>query len=147
MLSQYHESERAACILDCEFISAIEYKSILTETFSRIPKGDNSRVTSSSSPYIKAKKRMIQTIVERSKYIDDKNFLKPVKKKSTKQAKTPKRTRKHKRTARAPMTLDEYQHILDRLKQERAERALSRKSDDGIPRWAKLAAVSEVPNK
>jgi hypothetical protein len=90
---------------------------------------------------------MIQTIVEQSKYINDENFLKPVKRKPKKQTKLRKSRRKRKHRAQASMTLEEYQQILDRVKRERAKRTRDQKSGDEIPQWAKLAVVSEVPNQ
>ena len=84
---------------------------------------------------------MIQALIEKSKYLDDENFLKPVKKKKKK---TKQRNSKSKRMRR--ITLSEYNRLLALTKTKPSSRPLPRKQDQDTPEWAKLARVSTIPN-
>jgi hypothetical protein len=86
---------------------------------------------------------MIQALIEKSKYLDDENFLKPVKKKKKKQSKQSKS--KTKRMHR--ISYSEYQRLLVLTKQKSASRPLRRGKDDKTPEWAKLARFSSIPNR
>lgn len=85
---------------------------------------------------------MIQALIENSKYLDDKNFLKPVKKnkKQSKQRKT-----KSERMRR--ISYSEYQRLIALSKQKSAIRPSQRRHDEDTPEWAKLARVSTIPNR
>ena len=85
---------------------------------------------------------MIQALIENSKYLDDKNFLKPVKKKKKKQSKQ--RKSQSKITRRISIT--EYNRLLDMTKQNTASPPIRRGQDNDSPEWAKLAFVSTIPN-
>ena len=84
---------------------------------------------------------MIQALIEKSKYLDDENFLKPVKKKKKK---TKQRNRKSKKMRR--ISLSEYNQLLALTKTKPASRPLRREQDKETPEWAKLARVSTIPN-
>jgi hypothetical protein len=86
---------------------------------------------------------MIQSLIEKSKYLDAKDFLKPVKKKKKKRAK--KRKNVAKRTRR--ISVSEYNRLVAMTKQPPTRnRSLQRQQDDDTPEWAKLAFVSTIPN-
>ena len=84
---------------------------------------------------------MIQALIEKSKYLDDENFLKPVKKK--KQG-TKKRKGKKKGTRR--ISNSEYQRLIALTKQKSDNRSVQRSYSSDTPEWAKLARVSTIPN-
>ena len=84
---------------------------------------------------------MIQSLIEKSKYLDAKDFLKPVKKKKKKRAK--KRKNVAKRTRR--ISVSEYNRLVAMTKQP-PTRTRARQQDDDTPEWAKLAFVSTIPN-
>ena len=100
----------------------------------------------SSSPFSpnETKKRMIQALIEKSKYLDDENFLKPVKKKKKK---AKQRKKKSKRTRR--ISESEYNRLLALTKERPTSRARAfrREQDEDTPEWAKLARVSTIPNR
>ena len=86
-----------------------------------------------------AKKQIIQVLIERSKYLDDENFLKPIKKKRATQRKsTSKKMRR--------ISDSEYQRLIALTKQKSGSRAVQRGHSSDIPEWAKLARVSTIPN-
>ena len=84
---------------------------------------------------------MIQALIEKSKYLDDENFLKPVKKKKKK---AKKRKSKSKRMRR--ISQSEYNRLLA-LTKKPTNRPVRREQDDDTPEWAKLARVSTIPNR
>lgn len=100
------------------------------------------KLSSTTSSTLTAKKRMIQALIENSKYLDDKNFLKPVKKKKKKQSKQ--RKRQSKRTRK--ISISEYNRLLDMTKQKTASQPIRRGQNNETPEWAKLAFVSTIPN-
>jgi len=85
---------------------------------------------------------MIQALLEKSKYLDDENFLKPVKKK---RKKTKQRKSKSKRTRK--ISESEYNRLLALTKQKPANRPFRREQSEDTPEWAKLARVSTIPNR
>jgi hypothetical protein len=83
---------------------------------------------------------MIQALIEKSKYLDDENFLKPVKKKKH----GTKRKGKKKGTRR--ISNSEYQRLIALTKQKSDDRSVQRSYSSDTPEWAKLARVSTIPN-
>ena len=87
-----------------------------------------------------AKKRMLQALIEKSKYVDDENFLKPVKKKKKKkQLKS-----KSKKTWR--ISHSDYNRLLALTQNKSARRPSRPERNTDTPEWAKLARVSTIPN-
>ena len=95
----------------------------------------------SSRSNIMAKKRMIQALIEKSKYLDDENFLKPVKKKKTKVNKHKGKPKKMRR-----ISYTDYNRLLALSKQKSDSRSVQRGRRYDTPEWAKLARVSTIPN-
>ena len=89
-----------------------------------------------------AKKRMIQTLIEKSKYLDDENFLKPVKKKKTQVKKHKGKSKKMRR-----ISYSDYNRLLALTQNKSANRSPRREHNKDTPEWAKLARVSTVPNR
>lgn len=88
-----------------------------------------------------AKKRMIQTLIEKSKYLDDENFLKPVKKKRTQVKKRKGKSKKMRR-----ISYSDYDRLLSLTKQKSDSHSVQRGHRSDTPEWAKLARVSTIPN-
>ena len=82
----------------------------------------------SSKSNIMAKKRMIHALIEKSKYLDDENFLKPVKKKKkrTKQ-------RKNKSKKMRSISKSEYQRLITLTKQKSDSRSIQRGHSSDTP--------------
>lgn len=84
---------------------------------------------------------MIQALIEKSKYLDDENFLKPVKKK-----KKSSKQRKSKKKRMRRISQSEYQRLIALAKQKTDNRPTRRGHSNDTPEWAKLARVSTIPN-
>ncbi|MCW4041151.1 MAG: hypothetical protein NWE83_10420 [Candidatus Bathyarchaeota archaeon] len=84
---------------------------------------------------------MIQALIEKSKYLDDENFLKPVKKKKKKS-----KQRKSKKKKMRRISHSEYQRLIALAKQQTDNRSIRRGHSSDTPEWAKLARVSTIPN-
>jgi hypothetical protein len=98
------------------------------------------KLTTSPFSTNEAKKRMIQTLIEKSKYLDDENFLKPVKKKK-------KAKRKSKSMRRRRISYSDYNRLLALTNDKSASRPSRHGHDKDTPEWAKLARVSTIPNR
>ena len=84
---------------------------------------------------------MIQALIQTSKYLDDENFLKPIKKK-TKRSKQ----RKGKKKRMQKISYSEYQQLIALKKQKAYSRTVQRRHSSDTPEWAKLARASTIPN-
>jgi hypothetical protein len=104
-------------------------------------RGSTSKLSASSRSNIMAKKRMIHALIEKSKYLDDENFLKPIKKKK-------KRTKQRKSKSKKMRSISnlEYQRLIALTKQKSDSRSVQRGHSSDTPEWAKLARVSTIPN-
>jgi hypothetical protein len=98
------------------------------------------KLTASPFSTNEARKRMIQTLIEKSKYLDDENFLKPVKKKK-------KTKRKSKSKSRQRILYSDYNRLLTLTQNKSASRPSRHGDDEDTPEWAKLARVSTIPNR
>lgn len=80
---------------------------------------------------------MLQALIEKSKYLDDENFLKPVKKKKQRKKKSKKMRR---------ISHSDYNRLLALMQNKSASRPSRREHNTDTPEWAKLARVSTIPN-
>ena len=83
---------------------------------------------------------MIQALIETSKYLDDENFLKPVKKKKTRG-----KQRKSKSKKTRKISYSDYNRLLALTKQKSDRRSEQRGHRRDTPEWAKLARA-RIPN-
>jgi hypothetical protein len=127
-----------------KFITTIEEEVIINKQPFIAFRGIVQQLSSSPFSPNETKKRMIQALIEKSKYLDDENFLKPVKKK---RKKTKQRKSKSKKIRR--ISESEYNRLLALTKDRPISRARAFRREQGedTPEWAKLARVSTIPNR
>ena len=84
---------------------------------------------------------MLQALIEKSKYLDDENFLKPVKKKKKRSKQRNSKSKKMRR-----ISYSDYNRLLALTKQKSDSHTVQRGLRSDTPEWAKLARVSTIPN-
>ncbi len=84
---------------------------------------------------------MIQALIEKSKYLDDENFLKPIKKKKKR---TKQRSSKSKKVR--SISNSDYQRLITLIEKKSESHSVQRGHSKDTPEWAKLARVSTIPN-